>query len=219
MSATAETLIRNLTARGVRLSRNADRLRIEAPAGTVTPELKQVLAERKQDLLAALDQRERLHALAAAAGIEAALVDGLSAEQLSFCESLDDAGAGSYLCVVRDDQLRQQGRVPPDETAVAVCVHCGPVWVWPHVVAVSPHIGGFARVAGCAWCTNRARGLPIPRPPVSCGACEHFERDSVNPPAGIGRCRIGMDKGPAPYPFAERTCASWRPSTEAEASA
>lgn len=219
MSATAETLIRSLASRGVRLSRRDDRLRVEAPQGTVTPELRRVLTERKRDLLAALDQRLRLATIACEEGLDENLVINLTADELAFCESLDDAAARSYLSVIRDAGVRAGGCVPPDETAVAVCVRCGPVWVHPLVVVVAPHVGGFARVIGCPWCTNRANGIAIPRPPVTCGACEHFERDGVNPPAGIGHCRLGIASGPLPYPFAQRTCASWTPSASEETGA
>lgn len=54
MSATAETLIRDLAERGVRLTRNVDRLRVEAAPGVVTHALRETLLARKAELLAAL---------------------------------------------------------------------------------------------------------------------------------------------------------------------
>src|SRR5690606_37310362 len=54
MSASAETLIRELADTGVRLSRRGDRLHVEATPGTVTPELRLTLSERKAELLAAV---------------------------------------------------------------------------------------------------------------------------------------------------------------------
>jgi hypothetical protein len=54
MSATAEVLIRDLAARGVRLSRCGDKLRVVAPKSVVTDELRRVLAANKPRLMVAL---------------------------------------------------------------------------------------------------------------------------------------------------------------------
>ncbi len=52
--------------------------------------------------------------------------------------------------------------------------------------------------------------LPKPMPQrVSCEACQHFEPDPINPPAGAGLCRVnaGADSiGPALHPMALRWC-------------
>ncbi|MFH0809361.1 MAG: hypothetical protein V2A77_02650 [Pseudomonadota bacterium] len=47
-------LVTDLQARGVRLSAVNGRLRVEAPKGLLTPEVKQALAERKGEVLAYL---------------------------------------------------------------------------------------------------------------------------------------------------------------------
>lgn len=52
----AAALIRHLAQAGIRLSPNGDRLRVEAKPGTVTSDLRAIIANRKSDLLAELDQ-------------------------------------------------------------------------------------------------------------------------------------------------------------------
>jgi len=53
------------------------------------------------------------------------------------------------------------------------------------------------------------RPLPPARPAVTCGSCQHFQRDPLNPPAGAGTCRAGVAAfsiGPALHPMAPRLC-------------
>jgi pyochelin synthetase len=50
-----EDLLSDLTARGVRLQVNGDRLRVEAPTGVLTPEVRETLTEHKAELLQLLD--------------------------------------------------------------------------------------------------------------------------------------------------------------------
>lgn len=56
---TAQALLRQLTGLGVRLSVVSGRLRLDAPAGVVTPELRATLAQRKGEILAALATPEQ----------------------------------------------------------------------------------------------------------------------------------------------------------------
>ncbi len=160
MSATAETLIRDLSARGVRLSRNGDRLRVE---GAITPEDRQALAEAKPAILATLT-RGRLRALADGEGIERTHVDALPAADVDTCAELPDETLRAYLRALRDTRLRERGQVPPNETATIRCAHCGPVFAAPEVAVVLPIIAGLPTAAGCHWCHVRARGQSIPRP-------------------------------------------------------
>ena|ERR1700733_606396 len=51
---TAAVLIHELADKGIRLSRSGDRLRIVAPKGKITVELRSLLVSRKPELLAAL---------------------------------------------------------------------------------------------------------------------------------------------------------------------
>ena len=48
-----------------------------------------------------------------------------------------------------------------------------------------------------------------PTPKVCCRDCRHFEPDSINPPSGLGDCRINAKRWqgqPPLYPFAKRDC-------------
>jgi hypothetical protein len=171
VSATAEVLIRDLSARGVRLSRNGDRLHYVDPRGVLTPELRKTLSEAKPAILAALDAsdarldiRAELERLALAEGIAAELVQRLSADDVAACAGLSSAALRAYVRVLRDAELRARGEVPPDETAAIQCVRCGPVFVAAEVAQVLPIIGGTPTAAGCPWCFNRKAGLQIPRP-------------------------------------------------------
>jgi hypothetical protein len=53
--------------------------------------------------------------------------------------------------------------VPPDETAAAICQHCGPIWLHPAVGSVAPVVDGWPRVLGCPWCHVKNRDA-LPRP-------------------------------------------------------
>lgn len=59
----AAELIRALQRRGVTLAANGDRLKVRAPKGTITPELRDRLAQHKPDIIAALTMPD-FHTLA-----------------------------------------------------------------------------------------------------------------------------------------------------------
>ena len=167
MTATAETLIRDLSRRGVRLSRNGENLSIVAPRGTLTPEIRQALVEAKPAILAALtasDLRAKLESLALDEGIAAASVRSLPTVDVEACAELSDDTLRAYVRALRDSALRKRGMVPHDEIAAIRCVHCGPVYAAPEVARVLPVIRGLPTAAGCPWCRVRARGLPFPKP-------------------------------------------------------
>ena len=50
---------------------------------------------------------------------------------------------------------------------------------------------------------------------VRCGQCRHFERDTVNPAEGLGRCGAGLVSERPHYPNAPRHCATWNPAPAA----
>jgi hypothetical protein len=44
---------------------------------------------------------------------------------------------------------------------------------------------------------------------VTCGSCQHFQHDPINPPAGVGACREGvghLSVGSSLHPMAARLC-------------
>lgn len=57
---TAATLLAELRTRGATVAAVGDRLRIEAPAGTVTPEMRAALAKHKAALLTLLEACEHV---------------------------------------------------------------------------------------------------------------------------------------------------------------
>src|SRR6185312_12358432 len=87
----AGPLLRELQAAGVTLSATGDRLHVEAPAGAVTPGLRQRIAENKASLLAELNQptttapgtRAALLALADSLGLDHAIVHGLPEQDMA----------------------------------------------------------------------------------------------------------------------------------------
>ena len=54
MSAAAHELIRSLEERGIYLEVVEDRLRVDAPKGSLTPELREMLTQKKPELVSAL---------------------------------------------------------------------------------------------------------------------------------------------------------------------
>ena len=103
---------------------------------------------------------------------------------------------------------REAGRVPASYISTTHCRGCGTVPIFA---------GAPARVDSCPWCSNRSRGLPIPRPLVSCVTCQHFTADPIGD-GGIGSCaRGGPPKGQMPaYPYAKRKCGDFEPKETAQ---
>jgi hypothetical protein len=163
----AAALIRDLSARGVRLSRNGDHLRVEAPSGMLTPELRRMLTEAKPEILATFGTSDRLLALADVEDIDPELVRELSPRDLIDIAEWGDDALRAYLRVLRDDALHARGWPADGETAAIRCVRCGPVFAAPEVARVLPRVDGVPTAIGCPWCHNRKEGLPIPRPAAS----------------------------------------------------
>ena len=154
--------------------------------------------------------RSKLERFANDALFNPLLVRDLHDEDVAACAGLSDDALSAYVHMLRDTDLRSRGRAPADETAWALCRHCGPVWVHPAVASAAPVVGGWPHMLGCPWCHVRNRDA-ITRPLVTCGECLHFIRDLVNPGGGMGTCGAGCDPArPLPYPNALRQCATWR---------
>lgn len=117
--------------------------------------------------------------------------------------------------LIQTKRQRQRGERPAHYTQAIVCDACGPVWLWE---------GAPARVIFCPWCANRAQGRPIPpapAPEVACCDCRHFQRDTINPPGGMGRCAIDSPASHHPgtlwpWPAAIHRCRDWRRIIEGE---
>lgn len=165
MTATARDLIQHATRAGIRLEARGDRLRVEAPRGTMTPALHHLLSSHKAELLEELAcTRATLHHVAAAEGVSPALIHALHADDVAACAGLSAEALRAYVRMLHDSALRARGARPPSETTAATCLQCGPVWVAPEVAAVAPIVRGAPLLLGCPWCFNRRAGRPIPRP-------------------------------------------------------
>lgn len=152
-----------------------------------------------------------LRMLAEAEGVEPGLVDTLTAADVDACAGLPDATLRAYLTAMQDTADRMAGRIPTGETAPILCAHCGPVWSHPEVAAVLPVVDDWPRALGCPWCHVRKALKAMPRPPVTCSTCQHFQPDTLNPDAGMGECMGGHGHH---YPMQRHRCGKYRPRTE-----
>lgn len=75
-------LIRHCQEVGITLQARGDRLHVEAPAGTLTPELREAIVTRKAEVLALHAIRARLRTIGASMGIPHTVVDELPLEEL-----------------------------------------------------------------------------------------------------------------------------------------
>ena len=112
--------------------------------------------------------------------------------------SAKEAVAIAYAEKIR--AVREQGRVPNSYTATISCEQCGPVFIFE---------GAPPRVTACPWCHNRARNLPIPRPPVTCASCRHWRCDPTEPYA-----LVTCEHTKARYPGEQKPCAYFQPSED-----
>ena len=135
--------------------------------------------------------RALLLALADAQGIDPALVHRLDDEDIVTCLPLDERQLRTFLEMLHATATRRAGKVPPDDTAVIWCERCGPVWTQPSIASVLPVADGWPRALGCPWCFMRQAGTFVPRPPITCESCRHFQPDTINPGAGMGVCAEG----------------------------
>jgi hypothetical protein len=158
--------------------------------------------------------RAHLIALAAVTGREAGLVQALPESFLRDCQGLPDETLRALLGTLADDAERRAGRVPHRDTAAVLCRRCGPVWLHPSIADAAPKVHGWPVVLGCPWCFVPKDGaLAIPRPPVTCGTCQHFTRDTINPEGGAGTCTAGINPA-LPWPNAQQCCAAYSPKAE-----
>ena len=146
-------------------------------------------------------QRAHLLALAADEWVPEALVHGLTDADVRACNGLPDTTLRAYLRALEASGHMDAGMVPPDwgEPVARTCEGCGPVLLW----SACPPV-----VKSCPWCFRRKAGKVVPRPAVACGDCRHYLPDPVNPPAGMGGCRLG--NGRAYWPMKLHRCTEHR---------
>lgn len=81
----AAALASELQASGVKLTVRGKRLHVEAPTGTLTPEVRALLVEHKAALMPLLVMRDRLRDLARSVGVPDRIVVELPASELQAC--------------------------------------------------------------------------------------------------------------------------------------
>ena len=176
----------------------------EAKTAQQTPVSEDQFVARPEDI------RERLLAIARYEFLDDELITSLRKSDIMECEGLPHDVLLAYVLALADADLRERGKCPRDETAPALCRHCGPIWIAPEVAAMAPIVDGWARVLGCPWCHVKNR-KPLPRPAVTCSACKQFQRDKINPRDGIGTCLQNVDQEKPLFPNADRKCQVFQP--------
>lgn len=153
--------------------------------------------------------RDRLLALAAAEHRDPPLARTLPETFLRDLYGVDDDALRGLLSMLADEADRRALKQPQEDTAAIICRKCGPVWVHPSIVAVLTVVDGWPRAAACPWClVHPKHGRAIPRPPVTCAGCCHYQPDAINPGQGMGRCAIGAATGTT-WPHQSRICAAF----------
>ncbi len=149
---TAE-LLNEVTRQGIRLMPDGDALCYTAPKDLVTPELMAKLKAHKTELLDIL-RKPVAECIAQDHGLT--LADLQQAAGPGWSEIWNDPPTLEALArAIQARRMRERGEIPPHYTSTTSCAHCGPVPIFP---------GASERVLGCAWCFNRIRRLPVPRP-------------------------------------------------------
>lgn len=135
-------------------------------------------------------------------GIRTTVISELDADDLLDAEGMSDAALREWLRLRDDARIMARGLVPWrwNGEQASICAGCGPVALWP---------GAPDRVLACPWCWHRRRGIGPARPGVTCGTCEHYGADELNPTGGAGRCAQAV-AGPH-WPHAPIRCERWRP--------
>lgn len=156
--------------------------------------------------------RDHLLVLAESEYRDPVLVRALSESFLRDLHGMGDDALRALLAMLADDADRRALRRPRNDTGAMLCRSCGPVWIHPSIAAVLPVVDGWPRALGCPWCLIHPKGgMDIPRPPVTCADCQHYQPDSVNPAQGCGSCVIGIHQRGGGYPFRQRQCKAFQP--------
>lgn len=133
------------------------KLRLSAPAGRLTAELRDRIACQRDALLGELTRRQRqttaalrahLLELAENEGLPAVLVDHLPDAEVVACTGEADPTLRAYLRALAAAERLDRGLPPLEwgEPVARVCKGCGPVLLW----AESPPV-----VTACPWCFRR----------------------------------------------------------------
>jgi hypothetical protein len=138
------------------------------------------------------------------------------------CGGLSRAAADALAAALHPDPDETR----PDwcgQTAAELMAAAGPDWPEianrPEVLAalalaVTTSPGGVP-VGGCPAlaAAGGPAAEPEPAAPVTCGSCEHFRRNLIEPKAGLGYCRIeapASRRPPSLWPNARHLCERWQ---------
>ena len=127
-------LISELAKRGIRVRPKGSNV-VVSPEKALTPELVERIKREKPALIRNL-KRVRKDA-------------GSDWEEIAN----DPQQLKAYYELLMIEDMRSQGIAPDHYTSTTTCKHCGPVPIFEGVPE---------KVAGCPWCFNRVKGLPIP---------------------------------------------------------
>ena len=127
-------LISELAKRGIRVRPKGSNV-VVSPEKALTPELVERIKREKPALIRNL-KRVRKDA-------------GSGWDEIAS----DPQQLKAYFELLMIGDMRSQGIAPDHYTSTTTCKHCGPVPIFEGVPE---------KVAGCPWCFNRVKGLPIP---------------------------------------------------------
>lgn len=190
---TAAEIIRAATDAGLTLSVKGDQLGV-VPADRLTPELRAALIAHKGEVLPYLRRlaqspEQTLERFATSQGIDWPVAHSL------MIPGDAEAGAAQFAAVVGDG-----------------IAHAG-VACWLRLLAerATPAYGAWPTGYREGGTGLDAYGRPLPpaRAAVTCGSCEHFQSDEINPTAGAGVCGAGVGHlsiGKSLHPMAPRNC-------------
>ena len=152
---------------GIEVSAIGGKLRLSAPAGTLSAAMRERITASRDDLLRELGpdlsaQRARLLALAADDLLPAKLVHDLEDADVAACADYADDDLRGYLRALVGRERMDKGLPPLDwgEPVTRTCEGCGPVLLWA---------GCPPTVKACPWCFRRKAGKPIAEGCLSCG--------------------------------------------------
>jgi len=134
-----------------------------AKPANLAPSVPAKFADSQDSQRPAASQLARLLAALRAQGLPDNWL-GLDHGDEKILAALTERQMAGYVAMLAETGLRERGKVPADDTAHALCRHCGPVWISPDVAAVAPTVNGWPRVLGCPWCHVHNHEV-IPRPP------------------------------------------------------
>lgn len=194
-------------AAGVRLAADGMDLLLESDC-TPPPELLDALRHYKPGILTILRTANTGKGTMPAITTESPNFHGLTLAELEEAAAEDwpevhenPAMLKALAYAIVTSRQRERGERPQRWTERCECAGCGPVYLWP---------GSPSRVIGCPWCSNRAKGLAIPRPgAVTCGTCRYFSR--IDHPH-LGHCTVGEPEAIAGlWDTDRRGCMRWLP--------